>query len=90
MPWIVQQTSGFTKQFSKAGLMPAEMTKYNTWLAAVPAVGPIQAAQDNGFRLNKLKGVENQWELYVGQVNRISFTTSSDPDTVTLLAVGHT
>ena len=90
MPWNVVETSAFTKQYGKAGLQKSEENKYQEWLGQVPAHGGIAAAQNLGYQVNKLKGTDNQWELYIGAKARISFTISNNPDTVTLVAVGHT
>jgi mRNA-degrading endonuclease RelE of RelBE toxin-antitoxin system len=90
MPWAIVETSAFTKQYSKAGLQNSEEAKYQEWRGQVPAHGGTEAANNLGYKVNKLKGTENQWELYVGAKARISFTISKSPDTVTLVAVGHT
>jgi mRNA-degrading endonuclease RelE of RelBE toxin-antitoxin system len=90
MPWAIVETSAFTKQYSKAGLQSSEETKYQDWRGQVPERGGVDAANHLGYKVNKLKGTDNQWELYIGAKARISFTVSKDPDTVTLVAVGHT
>ena len=91
MPWTVEETTAFTKQYSKAGLQRSEETKYQEWRGQVPEHGGIVSSPKSWIQSDpSLRGADNQWELYIGAAARISFTTSTDPDTVTLVAVGHT
>lgn len=92
MPWTVQQTSHYDKQFSKAVLLPAEEIKINDWINNIVTNNsdPIVAARDLHYKINKLKGAGNQWELYIGEENRVSFTYDKTAQQVTLEGLGHT
>ena len=92
MPWTVQQTSHYEKQLAKAGLLPAEQNKIDDWIAAIANnnKSPIVAARDLYYELRKLKGTDNQWEIYIGAKNRVSFTYDDMAEQVTLVSLGHT
>lgn len=92
MPWTVQQTSHYEKQFRNADLLPAEQNKIDDWINSIinSNGGPIAAAKVLHYRLNKLKGTDNQWELYIGTKNRVSFTYDDTAEQVTLVSFGHT
>jgi|GEM_PF-2562163 len=92
MPWTIQQTSHYAKQFSKADLLPAEQNKIDDWINSIVNNndGPIAAANALHYKINKLKGTDNQWELYIGTKNRLSFTYDDTAEQVTLVSLGHT
>jgi hypothetical protein len=92
MPWTITESSAFTKQYGKTTLTQSEQTKYEKWRDDAEEHGPLGAAEFNGMRVEKMKGADNQWELYIGQAKRISFTYTdgANAKTVTLLFVGHT
>ena len=92
MPWTVQQTSHYQKQFRKTDLPTAEQNKIDDWINNIVNSnnGPIVAAESLHYKINKLKGTANQWELYIGAKNRVSFTYDAEAEQVTLESLGHT
>ncbi|WP_433927297.1 hypothetical protein [Sorangium cellulosum] len=89
MTWTIISDKKYEKTLSKSGLMGSEERKLNEWLALVPSKGPFDAARELHIDCTKLKGVSDEWHLYLGSYQRLFFTVTGF-EQVELLGVGHT
>ncbi|WP_437730593.1 hypothetical protein [Sorangium sp. So ce1335] len=89
MTWTIISGRKYEKLRSKAGLLSSEEQKLDEWLALVPTKGPFAAAKELHIDCTKLKGVSDEWHLYLGSYQRLFFTVT-EFEQVELLGVGHT
>ncbi|MDR1671865.1 MAG: hypothetical protein LBS09_00125 [Bacteroidales bacterium] len=86
MSWKLNK-NGVTPQRQ---LMDAEQQRLNDFMNAIRGEGlhPAESARNARCEYKKLKGTDNQYEIYLSEKNRATFTVDEESQTVTMLQVG--